>query len=119
MNVLGSDKAMQAMEYALRGLERRRNVIANNVANSETPGFRASRVDFETNLRRALERGYLRTDRDAIAVMGTADPAGINGNNVRLELELTDMVRTNLLQDVMVNTYNAKLDMIRAAIGAR
>ena len=118
MNVLGSDKAMQAMEYALRGLERRRQVIANNVANSETPGFRASRVDFETNLRRAMERGDL-TDPGSVAVVGTNDPDGINGNNVRLELELTDMVRTNLLQGIMVNTLNSKIDMIRAAIGAR
>ena len=101
MNVIGSDKAMQAMEYALRGLDRRRNVIANNVANSETPGFRASRVDFETNLRRAIERDYFRDDPGAISITGTSHPEGINGNNVRIELELTDMIRTNLLQDIM------------------
>ena len=119
MNILGSDKAMAAMEHALRGLELRRNVIANNVANSETPGFRASRVDFETALRRAIDRDDFEGDLGTSAVSHTADPAGINGNNVRIELELTDMVRTNLLQDIMVNTYNSKLEMIKSAIGAR
>ena len=118
MNILGSDKAMQAMEHALRGLERRREVIANNVANSETPGFKASRVDFETNLIRALERENVR-DIGAVSISTSAEPDGVNGNNVRIELELIDMIRTNLLQDIMVNTYNSKLDMIRTAIGAR
>lgn len=109
---------MQAMEYALRGLERRREVISNNVANSETPGFIASRVDFEDNLRKAMDRGDL-SDPGTPGSRQTADAPGINGNNVLLEKELTDMIRTNLLSDIMINTYNAKLQMLRSAIGAQ
>jgi flagellar basal-body rod protein FlgB len=109
---------MQAMEYALRGLERRREVISNNVANSETPGFIASRVNFEDNLRKAIDRGNA-TDPGSPSSQHTNDVAGINGNNVLLEKELTDMIRTNLLSDIMINTYNAKLQMLRSAIGAQ
>jgi flagellar basal-body rod protein FlgB len=109
---------MQAMEYALRGLERRREVISNNVANSETPGFIASRVDFESQLRKALDRGDI-GDPGSPASHHTSDAPGINGNNVLLETELTEMIRTNLLSDIMINTYNSKLEMLRQAIGAR
>jgi flagellar basal-body rod protein FlgB len=33
----------------------RRNVIANNIANADTPGFKRSTVNFESELKRALE----------------------------------------------------------------
>ena len=33
----------------------RRNVIANNIANADTPGFKRSNVNFESELKRALE----------------------------------------------------------------
>ena len=118
MNVIGSNTAMQAIEYALLGLDRRRNVIANNVANAQTPGFRASAVDFETSLQLAIERDAI-DDPGPVTITTRLDPVIVNGNNVRVELELVEMIRTNLLQDILVNTYNSKLDMIRTAIGAR
>jgi len=118
VNVIGNNTAMQAMEYALRGLEDRRQVISNNVANAETPGFIASEIDFEGTLARALERGDVSNPGTPSATR-TADQVGINGNNVRLEKELTEMIRTNLMSDMLINTYNAKLQMLRAAIGAR
>ena len=118
MSETGTGTAMQAIEYALRGLDLRNQVIANNVANAEVPGFLGSEVSFEENLRRALDRGDT-ADIKGPAVHGSDELPGINGNNVRLEVELTEMVRTNLLQQAMINAYNFKLDVIRTAIGSR
>lgn len=118
MSEIGTGTAMQAIEYALRGLDLRKDVIANNVANAEVPGFLGSQVSFEENLRRALERGNT-SEITGPSVQTTNEPPGINGNNVRLEVELTEMVRTNLLQQAMINAYNFKLDVIRTAIGSR
>ena len=118
MSEIGTGTAMQAIEYALRGLDLRNQVIANNVANAGVPGFLGSEVSFEENLRRALDRGDT-ADIKGPAVHGSDELPGINGNNVRLEVELTEMVRTNLLQQAMINAYNFKLDVIRTAIGSR
>ena len=38
---------------ALRGLEAQRQAAEHNIANIETPGFRARRVSFESSLRAA------------------------------------------------------------------
>ena len=52
-----NDVTMTALHSALRGLSTRQRVIADNVANIQTPGFRAGRVDFESALGDALANG--------------------------------------------------------------
>lgn len=48
---------------ALDGLSKRHTAIASNIANAETPGYRAIRVSFENNL------------EEAIAAENSTDPA--------------------------------------------
>jgi flagellar basal-body rod protein FlgB len=111
-----SDQTMTAIEYAMDALNTRSEVIANNVANSEVPGFLASRVSFEEQLRRALDGdGMQRVQGPEIT--GTGDPAGANGNNVNVENEVVEMMQTNLLQQAMVEAFNFKTGLLRSAIG--
>ena len=51
------DSTGSALYSALNGLAARQRVIANNVANVETPGYIAGRVRFEDSLRAAIEGG--------------------------------------------------------------
>ena len=48
------DSTGSVIYAALNGLAARQRVIANNVANVETPGFIAGRVSFEDSLREAI-----------------------------------------------------------------
>lgn len=113
-----ADVTMGVMEYALRGLTQRADVRAHNVSNLNTPGFRAQRIDFESSLRAALARGV--PGRPAAPAVRT-DPSLRNphANTVDLENELVGMMKDNLLRDALVNTYNAKVTMLRTAIGGR
>lgn len=113
-----TEVTLGAIEYALRGLAQRADVRAHNVANVNTPGFRAGRVDFESSLQAALAGGS--PERAAAPVVRT-DPTlpGANGTTVDLENELIGMMKDNLLRDAMVNSYNAKVGMLRAAIAGR
>ena len=109
------DSAMQVIEYALGGLNLRSEVISDNVANAGVPGFRPSRVDFEATLRRALRTGNL----DGLRQAGTVETSGVlhpNGNEVSLEDEVVEMLKTNLSQDAMVNAFNFKVAVLRSAI---
>jgi len=112
-----SDRTMAAAEYALRGLTTRADVRAHNMANANTPGFRAQRVDFESALRGALTTGDpARTA--APAPQPGVDLPGANGNTVSVETEMVGMLRDNLLRDAMVNAFNHKAQMLRTALGA-
>ena len=56
------DAVSSVLATALDGLATRQNVIADNIANVDTPGFRARAVDFESNLAAALQRGEMSAD---------------------------------------------------------
>jgi flagellar basal-body rod protein FlgB len=111
-----SDQTMAAIEYAMDALNTRAEVTANNVANSEVPGFKASRVSFEEQLRRALAGDSMERVRGP-EIAGTGDPGDAKGNNVNLESEVVDMMQTNLMQQAMVEAFNFKAGMLRSAIG--
>lgn len=112
-----TDQTMAAIEYAMEALNVRSEAIANNVANSEVPGFQASRVSFEDQLRRALETG--RFERVAgPEITETGDPSDGIGNNVNIEDEVVGMMQTNLLQQAMVEAFNFKAGLMRSAIGS-
>lgn len=113
--ITSNDLTTQAIEWALSGLERRSEVIANNVANAEVPGFQAQRVQFEGHLNAALQTGRIHRTHEA-SVVGSGDPAGANGNNVQMEDELVDMLETNLMKKAMIEAFNYKAGLIRAAI---
>jgi flagellar basal-body rod protein FlgB len=117
-----SDTTMAAAEYALRGLAMRADTHAHNVANVNTPGYRARRVDFESSLRTALgsrEPGDQGLRAAAPAVRPEAGMPDGRDNTVALETEVVGMMKTNLLRDAMVNAYNFKVGVLRAAIAGR
>ena len=53
MNV--NDKTLKALAAAVKFREMRQEIISSNVANAETPGYKAKRLDFESALARALD----------------------------------------------------------------
>ena len=112
------DQMQAATHYALQGLAERSDVRAHNVANLNTPGFRAERVDFESTLRAALVRGDAAR---AAAPIHAVDPnlPGPHGNTASLESEMTGMMKDNLTRDAMVNAYNWKTTLLRNAITSR
>lgn len=109
-----SDPAAGAIQTALRGLSARQRVIATNVANAQTPGYLAGRIDFESTLREVSG-----TDL-AGSVMPTAtrsnDPVNLNGNNVSLDNETVSLVETTMRFQLMVEAMNAKFRLMRASI---
>jgi len=54
VNFSGADSYLQA---AMSGLAARQRTIANNIANIDTPNFKASEVRFEDALKTAVSRG--------------------------------------------------------------
>jgi flagellar basal-body rod protein FlgB len=109
------DLTIGAVHTALRGLATRQRVIADNIANVETPGFTAKRVSFEDSLGRAVRAGMPALAN--VAVADADDPANVNGNNVQLDQETLDLVDTGLQYQLMVEAMNAKFGLLRTAIG--
>jgi len=113
--VIISDLTTRTLAQALRGLEAQQEAHQQNIANVETPGYLARRVDFEHSLRRAMETG--RPERADLSMTNTVDPTRIDGNNVRLDRELTDLAQNSLRQQLVTEAINHQYRLIRTAIG--
>ncbi len=109
------DVTASAVHSALSGLAARQRAIADNVANVETPGFTAARVDFEDSLRAALAGGD--PGRATVSTRRSSEPGGMNGNNVKLDDEVVTLTETGLRYQLMVEALNKKLSLVRTAIG--
>ena len=110
------DSTGSVIYAALNGLAARQRVIANNVANVETPGFIAGRVTFEDSLRTAIANG----DADvtsSVSTRGSTDPVNLNGNNVSLDNEVVGLTQTDLAYQLMIQAINQKFGLLRTAIG--
>ena len=101
---------------ALRGLEAQRQAAEHNIANIETPGFRARRVSFESSLRAAMEAGEPRSA--AITTTQSNAPTRIDASNVDLEREVTSLELNALRQQLVTQSLNHRFARLRTSIGA-
>lgn len=116
---IGSDSVGMTLRAALDGLALRQRVVANNVANLDTPGFRAEVVDFETSLRSALADGSLTDGTAPAATTSLANtPVGPNGNNVDLQSETMTAMQASLRYQLMTRAVSDRFALVRTAIGS-
>jgi flagellar basal-body rod protein FlgB len=110
------DSTGSVIYAALNGLAARQRVIANNVANVETPGFIAGRVTFEDSLRTAIANGDDGVT-SSVSTRSSTEPANVNGNNVSLDNEVVGLTQTDLAYQLMIQAINQKFGLLRTAIG--
>ena len=104
------DATMQAIQASLDGLAARQRIIANNLANSETPGYTAQTVSFEDSLASAISSGD--PSQAQVTTGVTSDPANINGNNVNVDSETVNLVDTGLRYQLATESMNNKFRIL-------
>ena len=109
-----NDPTMDALRFSLRGLATRQRALADNIANLETPGYLAKRVEFESTLERAIANGD--PTRGSISHSRSTDETGLNNNNVNLDDETLLSTDTALRYQMSVEALNAKYRLLRTAI---
>jgi len=82
------------LRMGMRAEALRQKVIANNIANLNTPGYERKEVRFQELLSRALESGDPKAVADVQAEVVMAKVSGFSQslNNVNLEQEIGDLV---------------------------
>ncbi len=109
------DVTSSALHSALTGLAQRQRVTADNIANLQTPGFLAGRVDFETGLRGALDGGRMPTNSGG-TVSRSLEPTRADGNNVTLDAETVIATETGLRYQLALNALDGKYSVLRTAL---
>ena len=112
------DITMNAIHSALNGLSARQRTIADNVANINTPGFLAGRVEFEAALQSAIAGGALSGDAATAGhtVARSLEPTRTDGNNVNLDRETLLNVDTGLRYSLMLRAADHEFGVLRASM---
>ena len=120
-----TDATIGALNQNLNLRLENQNVISGNIANADTPGYKAKAVSFEQAMRDALDltpNVKLETDtKDQIGSHGPEaiqadvydDPNGVealDGNTVDRANEMAKMKENEIL-------YNASIEMMRKKLG--
>ena len=121
-----SDPAMAALAKSLQGAATRQEALASNIANAETPGHVRQEVHFEEALAAAFGDGTGAPDelmpRLASLEFPVTDdvsrPPGPDGNNVEIELEMSELAKNSLRFDSSATVLSLKTRMLRTAIKA-
>jgi flagellar basal-body rod protein FlgB len=94
---------------AMHGVVFRNDVISNNIANADTPGFKKSKVFFEDSLRNATDKYYQSGELDfssvriTDAVVNDSFNYRLDQNNVDREVEMTELYQNAARYDVLTN----------------
>ena len=128
-----SPMKVAAMEKALAADYLRHQVISNNIANANTPGFKRSDVTFEEELSKAIDvssnklqtmvthskhiSGRKNLSGEPAVVVENSTSFRVDGNNVDMDREMANMVKNqihyNALAQKIAGFYAGLKNIIR------
>ncbi len=124
------DRTTDALSSSLSFRSLRQNVHTSNIANAETPGYKAKKVDFEDALQRALDLEGATVQAGSSPEHFAIGPGAISRakadvydnpegnvtndqNTVDLEREMTALQENSILYKAAMQLINKKLGALR------
>ncbi len=118
------DKTINTLSKSLDLHLVRHSVISDNIANAETPGYKARKVDFEAALQNALEneeRGIAGTAIEDVQPSLSQDPISEMGqdlNTVDMDREMATLSKNDIQYSAATQLVTKKFGLLKYAIGA-
>ncbi|MCE5300223.1 MAG: flagellar basal body rod protein FlgB [Spirochaetia bacterium] len=134
-----SGNIYQILEKSLNASALQQQMISNNIANVDTPGYKRSEVVFQSKLEQALnntEKNYLPlmvTHKDHIQLtqdfsINSIEPEIVtnaetsmrnDGNNVDIDSEMAHMAENTAMYSSLAELTSMKLGMLKSVITDR
>ena len=129
LNTMGSifDETMELVAKATEGAQIRHKVISSNVANADTPGYKAFDIDFQKELKKALKKTRqinldqmqkIEWAKFELKPSKDAEPR-IDGNTVDLGHQLVEMNKNVVLHNLFIRALSAKIKILQTAVNEK
>lgn len=115
--VMNDDNAAMLFKMMQLSMDRQ-NVLANNIANADTPGYVRKELSFQDQLASIVKSGEYQelSSVKGSLVDDTTDVARTDGNNVVLPKEMSEMTQNAMLYKLLARAYGTKVGILRDAI---
>ena len=123
---------LNLLEGGLDGLGLRQKVLADNIANVDTPGFKRSDVNFDKVLQAAVDNQKNIAVSQEDATTGSVPATGMSaadfvvkdestsirndGNNVDIDTEMTKLAENTLHYNALVTMLTSHLSLLKQVI---
>lgn len=112
------------LEGLLHITKARHSLIASNIANVDTPHYRAKDVKFDMNLRdevialKVTNENHLSNTKPVITteLKEEANQPWLDKNNVELDMEVAKMTENAILYQAGINMLSSKIKMFKNAL---
>lgn len=123
------DGILGPQQQALNTHGRRLELLSANIANADTPGYKARDIDFRAALARATEATTvaMRTDPDHLplgsATAGQGDPLyrvplqpSLDGNTVNTQVEKQEFAEASVRYESALDFLNRRISGLKSAL---
>lgn len=121
--IFGNSVLMESK--SLDYLWKKQEVTADNIANVNTPGYKKKHISFEETFRRKLVAASTVDDEKTMEkairsseynIWERNDSARVDENNVNLDVENTELARTTLHYQYLLQSVNSDITRYRTVI---
>jgi len=126
------DNTIQLLTKGTYFTDLKHNVIASNIANVETPGYKAMELKFEHLFKQALadisnesvhfashSLSHTGKNNRPMLVLDTTQRPRLDGNTVNPDQQLTKLAENTIMHNTFVQLLNMKFKMLQTAISER
>ncbi|WP_269775093.1 flagellar basal body rod protein FlgB [Bacillus siamensis] len=118
---------IQNLENALGRADIKQKVLTDNIANIDTPNYKAKKVSFrnlldqETSNLEAVKTDYRHVDftdsGDDYSIVSSSDTSyQQNGNNVDIDKEMTDLAENQINYQALVERMSGKFNSLKTVL---
>lgn len=114
---------------ALDGTWDRQKAISSNIANVNTPNYKRKYTTFEEQLKNKIDDGRLKlttthekhignkeSEFSPKTLVDRADSHRIDGNNVNIDIESTNLAKNNIMYDAISRQLSGEFEKIKNVI---
>jgi flagellar basal-body rod protein FlgB len=116
------DTSIVGIEKAMQGSLLRQQVLANNIANANTPGFQRSDVNFQSALAQAFSTGAPTPGQiQQVSFQPQVASSGamqVDGNSVDINTEMADLSENSLDYQALESVMGTRMSILKTAIGS-
>jgi flagellar basal-body rod protein FlgB len=109
------------VQKAMQGASLEQQVLSNNLANANTPGFKRSDVDFQSALASAVSSADPSAALDNMSFTQQTDSTTAmtaDGNNVDLEREMSGLTSNAVEYETLSSIEKTRMGMLQSAMGS-
>ena len=113
------DKVIGLLQAGARAEGLRQKVIASNIANVHTPGYRRSDIRFEDVMSRAMDPDSNAADAEPEIYQPKKTTVKANGNDVSLDYEIGELVKNTIRHKTYLRLLSKKYAQMQQALETR